>query len=148
MNRRGADSANRRGMHRRSRGWGWLAANGALLLAVMASAAAVVESSHRCRALYAELRQLEAEHRGLREQWGRLLLEQGTWAAHDRVERIAREELGMRVPAPGELRLLVARNPMPGSTAARSPQPRNPMPRQPAPRNPPLQSLQPRNPTQ
>ena len=85
----------------------WLAANAALLVAVMASAAAVVESSHRCRALYTELRHLEAEGQDLREQWGRLLLEQSTWAAPDRVERIAREALGMRVPTPDERRVVI-----------------------------------------
>jgi len=34
----------------------------------------------------------------LQEDYGRLLLEQSTWASHHRVEKVARKDLGMRAP--------------------------------------------------
>jgi len=39
-------------------------------------------------------------------EWGRLLLERSTLAAHARVERIARDDLHLRQPRPEEVRLL------------------------------------------
>ncbi len=41
--------------------------------------------------------------RELEVEWGQLQLEQSTWAAHARIEKIARERLGMKVPAPGQV---------------------------------------------
>ena len=43
----------------------------------------------------------------LRLHWGRLLLEQSTWAAHHRVERLARKRLGMRLPEANELEVVL-----------------------------------------
>jgi cell division protein FtsL len=48
------------------------------------------------------MRQLEVE-------WGQLQLEQSTWAGHPRIEKIARELLGMRPPVPGQIVSLEAR---------------------------------------
>lgn len=66
-------------------------------LAVVGTALAVVDSQHRARALFVELQVLEREQAYLDTEWGRLQLEQSTWAAHGRIERIAREELGMEM---------------------------------------------------
>ncbi|WP_070987599.1 cell division protein FtsL [Halofilum ochraceum] len=69
-----------------------------LTLGVTASALAVVYSQHQSRALFVELQRLEQEQAELDTQWGRLELEQSTWATHGRIERLAREQLGMRLP--------------------------------------------------
>lgn len=69
-----------------------------LALAVLASALAVVYSQHRSRALFIELQQLEATQAELDTEWGRLELEQSTWATQGRIERLAREKLNMRLP--------------------------------------------------
>ncbi len=69
-----------------------------LTLAVIVSALAVVYSQHYSRALFVELQRLEQEQAELDTQWGRLELEQSTWATQGRIERLAREELGMRLP--------------------------------------------------
>lgn len=65
---------------------------------VVLSALAVVDSQHRSRALFVELQALERDAANLETEWGRLQLEQSTWATHGRIERIAREELDMRLP--------------------------------------------------
>jgi len=67
-------------------------------LLVLASALVVVDFQHRSRALFVELQELEGEVARLETDWGRLRLEQSTWATHGRIERIAREELDMRLP--------------------------------------------------
>ena len=36
-------------------------------------------------------------------EWGQLQLEQSTWATHSRIDPIAREQLGMAVPAPNTI---------------------------------------------
>jgi cell division protein FtsL len=85
---------------------GWFALNTALVASVLATAVAVVETSHDCRQMYSELQALEVAQWDMQENWGRLLLEQSTWAAHHRVEQLARKQLGMHLPAPAELRVV------------------------------------------
>ncbi|MFO7551541.1 MAG: cell division protein FtsL [Haliea sp.] len=70
----------------------------ALLALILGSALAVIQSSHECRKLYTVLQQLEADQWHLQEDYGRLLLEQSTWASHYRVERVATRELNMQAP--------------------------------------------------
>jgi cell division protein FtsL len=41
--------------------------------------------------------------RELDVEWGQLQLEQSTWAGHARIERIARDKLGMRPPPPAHV---------------------------------------------
>ncbi len=65
---------------------------------VIVSALAVVDAQHQSRTLFVELQALEAEAAELETDWGRLQLEQSTWATHGRIERVAREELDMRLP--------------------------------------------------
>ncbi len=79
---------------------------GAALALLLASAFAVIHSTRDCRRLYAELQLLESRQWQLQEEYGRLILEQSTWASHDRVERVAREELGMRPPGLERLRVV------------------------------------------
>lgn len=70
-----------------------------LVCAVVISAFAVVEFRHRNRLLFVELQGLTGERDQLNTEWGQLLLEQGAWSEHRRVEDTARVRLGMTVPA-------------------------------------------------
>ena len=74
-----------------------------LLLIAVASALSVVSSNHRARKLFTELEQEQNRMRDLEVEWGQLQLEQSTWAAHARVEKIARDKLGMRPPQPARI---------------------------------------------
>ena len=71
---------------------------GVLLIAVLGSAIGVVFSTHQSRKLFTELQALEAQCDKLDIEWGRLQLEQSTWATHGRVEKLARERLDMQLP--------------------------------------------------
>lgn len=72
--------------------------NTVVLGVVALSAFAVIQSTHACRSLYSKLQVLEADQWYLQEDYGRLLLEESTWASHYRIERVARGELGMSEP--------------------------------------------------
>ena len=77
-----------------------------LLLAVVACGLLAVNSNHVARKLFS---QLEAEQKRMRDldvEWGQLQLELSTWAAHVRIEKIARERLGMRAPVVGQIMTL------------------------------------------
>jgi len=80
--------------------------NAAALCLVLLCAFAVIHSTHACRELYATLQVLESSQWSLQEDYGRLLLEQSTWASHYRVERVARSELGMREPGLDQLTVI------------------------------------------
>jgi len=69
-----------------------------LLAACVASAVALVKVRHESRVLFVELQELQRERDRLNEQWGQLQLEEATWSRHSRVERIAGEQLDMRLP--------------------------------------------------
>ncbi len=77
-----------------------------LLLAVMASAVAVVWARHQGRVAFVQLTQLQNQRDDLNVEYGRLELEQATWAAPGRVEQIARGQLGMIDPAPDQVELI------------------------------------------
>ena len=69
-----------------------------LVLLIFASAMGVVYSKHVSRSLFVESRRLQADIDELNIDWGRLQLEQSTWATHGRVEQLASSKLGMYVP--------------------------------------------------
>ncbi len=71
-----------------------------LVLAVLVSAISVIYVKHVGRAQFIELQKLENKRDRLNEEWGRLLLEQSTWATPGRVEFEARKRLKMIVPTP------------------------------------------------
>lgn len=85
-----------------------------LIAAVFLSAAAVVELRHRNRLYFTQLQGLQAERDALNTEWGQLLLEQGAWAQHRRVEAIARGQLDMTLPADSRIVLVPARPERPG----------------------------------
>jgi cell division protein FtsL len=70
-----------------------------LALAVLASAVGVVYAKHESRQLFIELQTLQEVRDKLNVRWGRLQLEQSTWATHGRIEDVAREKLAMKIPA-------------------------------------------------
>lgn len=69
-----------------------------LLIITFVSAISVVYVKHYNRKLFVELQQLEKQRDEMEVEWGRLQLEQNTWATHARIERIARERLQMITP--------------------------------------------------
>ncbi len=79
-----------------------------LLLAVLLSvcALAVVTARHQARNLFVELQTMEKQGRDLDVQWGRLQLEQSTWAMHARIEQIAHSQLQMVVPEVKQVHVL------------------------------------------
>lgn len=74
-----------------------------LLIMVFASAVEVVYARHQTRKFFVEIQALEKEKNLLDEEWGRLQLEQSTWATNDRVESLARNELKMKPPSMKEI---------------------------------------------
>ena len=79
-----------------------------LLLAVIASAVAVVRTHHVRRSLFVELDEVDAQRDRLQVEWGRLQIEQSTWAASDRIERIAAEKLDLHLSRAGATVLVAA----------------------------------------
>jgi len=73
---------------------------------VFVSAVEVVFARHQTRKLFVEIQDLEKERNMLDEEWGRLQLEQSTWATDDRVETLARDELKMKTPEMKEIILI------------------------------------------
>ena len=76
---------------------------GFLIMLIVASSLGVVASQHRARKLYAAVEREQQRTRQLEVEWDQLQLEQSTWAAHARVEKLAREKLSMRAPQPGQI---------------------------------------------
>lgn len=81
-----------------------------LSCAVLAATAAmaVIHSRHSSRLMFAELQELKAERDALDVEWGKLLLEEGAWAQHRRIERTARTRLGMALPLPEQIAIVYA----------------------------------------
>lgn len=75
----------------------------ALLGLVIASAVGVVYARHESRRQFVELTRLTNERDDLNYEFGRLQLEQATWAENNRIEQIARGRLGMVTPAATEM---------------------------------------------
>ncbi len=69
-----------------------------LYCALFVSAVEVVIARHETRKLFVEIQALEKDRDQLNEEWGRLQLEQSTWATDDRIESFARTRLGMKKP--------------------------------------------------
>lgn len=73
---------------------------GVLAVLVLVSALSVVYAKYESRNLFIQLQALRSRRDQMNVQWGRLQLEQSTWATHSRVERVARDRLGMVMPSP------------------------------------------------
>jgi len=77
-----------------------------LYIAILLSALQVVIARHETRRLFVELQALERTQDELNEEWGRLQLEQSTWAINDRIEIFARTKLSMKMPERSSVVLL------------------------------------------
>jgi len=69
-----------------------------LMTVIFFSAIQVVLHQHEARKVFVEVQGLERERDRLNEEWGRLQLEQSTWATDARVEEVARTRLHMLEP--------------------------------------------------
>jgi cell division protein FtsL len=79
-----------------------------LLAALMACAMVTVSSQHKARKLFVELQREQGRAKQFEIEWGQLQLEQGTWATHARIERIAIRELGMKLPVAARVEVVVS----------------------------------------
>jgi cell division protein FtsL len=77
-----------------------------LASAVFVSAVEVVVNQHLARKYFVDIQELEKSRDGLIEEWGRLSLEQSTWATDDRIENTAKAQLGMTEPGTNNLVLM------------------------------------------
>lgn len=77
-----------------------------ILAALMASAIAVVWTRHQSRSLFVQLSQLQSQRDELNIEYGRLELEQATWAEPRRIDSEARTKLGMFAPRPQDVQLV------------------------------------------
>ncbi len=77
-----------------------------LLLMVFVSALLVVDSRHQSRKIFVELQVLEKKRDAMHEEWGRLQLEQGTWATPSRIEEMASNKLEMISPQANTIKLV------------------------------------------
>ncbi len=75
-------------------------------IVIFISALQVVIARHETRRLFVELQTLERTRDALNEEWGRLQLEQSTWAINDRIETFARTKLSMKIPERSSVVLL------------------------------------------
>lgn len=74
-----------------------------LSLLVLSSALGVVYTKYLNRNLHIQLEALQNSRDNLHVEWTQQLLEQGTLASDLRVEKIAREKLGMIMPSNKEI---------------------------------------------
>ncbi|NLA67414.1 MAG: cell division protein FtsL [Gammaproteobacteria bacterium] len=74
-----------------------------LLAANVLAAIGVVHARHEHRQLFVELTRLVDERDELNIDFGRLQLEQATWAEANRIDQVARARLGMKFPEAGEI---------------------------------------------
>ena len=74
-----------------------------LVAANMLTAIAVVFARHEHRQLFIQLSKLEKARDELNIEFGRLQLEQATWAESNRIDQVARTRLGMVFPESGDI---------------------------------------------
>ncbi|MET0088557.1 MAG: cell division protein FtsL [Candidatus Thiodiazotropha sp.] len=76
---------------------------GFLVVAVLASATAIVYSKYLSRRHFVALQELQTEKERIGVEWGRLQLEESTLATHPVVEKQARDRLKMHLPGFDEI---------------------------------------------
>ena len=74
-----------------------------LWLLVLVSGLGVVYVGHQCRLLVSELAELQQRENNLQMVWGQYLLEQSSLSTLTLIEKRAKQELGMTVPAISEV---------------------------------------------
>ena len=74
-----------------------------LVIANVVSAIGVVYARHQHRQLFIRLTRLEKTRDELNIEFGRLQLEQATWAESNRIDQVARTRLGMKFPEAADI---------------------------------------------
>ena len=74
-----------------------------LLAANVLAAIGVVHARHQHRQLFVELTRLVDERDELNIEFGRLQIEQATWAEANRIDQVARTRLGMKFPEAADI---------------------------------------------
>ncbi len=74
-----------------------------LVIAVVALSLLVINLRHHSRLLVTEFQQLKLERDSMNIEWGKLLLEEGAWSQHQRIEVTAKTKLGMALPSRDQL---------------------------------------------
>jgi len=74
-----------------------------LAAAVISLSFIVIDFRHHSRLLVTELQQLKSERDEMNIEWGKLLLEEGAWSQHQRIEATAKTRLGMALPTEDNL---------------------------------------------
>lgn len=74
-----------------------------LVVIVLGLSLTLIELRHRSRLKYAELQTLHQQRDALNVEWGKLLLEEGAWSQHNRIENLARTRLDMILPRPDQI---------------------------------------------
>ena len=78
-----------------------------LLLALsIACALSLVSSRYQARKLFVELEREQKQTQAYDVEFGQLQLEQSTWAAPGRIDKVAREQLRMQLPGPGRIQVI------------------------------------------
>jgi len=78
-----------------------------LSAAVILSGMMVAQVAQKHRQVVMALEALERDRVELEADYGRLQLEEGALASHQRVERIAKEQLQMRRPLPSDIMIVL-----------------------------------------
>ena len=77
-----------------------------LFIANVVSAVSVSYSAHNSRKYLNELFEATQVRNDRQAEWGRFVLEQSTWTAHNRIETLAIQQLGMHIPEPAAIRMV------------------------------------------
>ncbi|MGH8031022.1 MAG: cell division protein FtsL [Luteimonas sp.] len=74
-----------------------------LVIANIVSAIGVVNARHQHRQLFVQLSKLQRVRDELNVDFGRLQLEQATWAESNRIDQVARARMGMKFPESADI---------------------------------------------
>ena len=80
--------------------------NVVLFAGLLMCALGVVTSQHQARKQFVALQDERDRGRELEIEFGQLQLEQSTWAMQSRIEQVASQKLGMRVPSVARVRVV------------------------------------------
>ena len=78
----------------------------ALVSLLVGSALGIVFSTHIARQQFITLTKLQEKRDQLERSWSQLLLEESYWGSPSRVEKIARQKLGMKMPSSEDIRVV------------------------------------------
>jgi cell division protein FtsL len=81
-----------------------------LLAALIVCGLSLVTSRHQARKLFVDLEREQAQTRAYDVEYGQLQIEQSTWGMAARIEKIARQQLGMQLPPTGRVQVIEAGN--------------------------------------